>query len=417
MMARSTCTIAALGLAAASTGIVIPVLRPLVDQTGHGSIAAGVFTAAHVIGGILGTACSARALRFAGSARRLAAGALFASILVTLATAAASSLEARIALRLLDGGCHLLAITALVAAATTGDAAARARRAVVMGLAIVLGIAAGLGLGAKLDAIAHAIIGRVLGDLGDPAAARAADLFGRPEAALVAAAVLSGGALLVVLLGVADLPLGAAAHHALGRRPPAPGLLAFGERYIFGTLTVAMPYLASRSRVGMVLGVFMVASVIAMPVARRFATRWGARRLAVRSTLGFAVTLGVAGGFDVLGSIGAALAWAIACGGSAGALYACALVLVARSSELDERMRDMGTVYAAGSAGHALGALTAGLLIAALPGMLVVAVPGIAIIAAATIGVWISVPDAALDCPVIGGIAGGETPVPDQPVT
>jgi len=44
-------------------------------------------------------------------------------------------------------------------------------------------------------------------------------------------------------------------------------------------------------------------------------------------------------------------------------------------------------------------------------------VPGIAIIAAATIGVWISVPDAALDCPVIGGIAGGETPVPDQPVT
>lgn len=410
--------IGGLVLAAASTGVVIPVLQPLVEQTGHGAIAAGVFTAAHVLGGVAGTACGAWALRRAGSPRKLAAQALLASIAVTLATAASASLEARIGLRLLDGACHLLAITALVAIATAGDAATRARRSVVMGLAIVLGVASGLGLGAELDAGARGLARLVLGE---PAAARLAAVFGRPEAALVAAAALSAAALICVLAWVAAdrLPT-AAARRVFGRRPVAPGILAFGERFIFGALTVATPYLASRARVGMVLGVFMTASVIALPIARHYAVSWGPRRLAVRSTIGFAVALGVAAGFDVLASVGPALAWAVACGGSAGALYASALVLVARSPELDERMRDMGTVHAAGSAGHALGALTAGLLIAVLPGMLVVALPGIAIIAAATLGVWITVPDAARDCPVIGGIAAmtdGDRPVTDQPVT
>jgi len=393
----------ALALAAASTGVVVPVLRLLVEETGHGPIAAGVFVAAHVIGGVVGAACGQRALRIAGSARRLAAVALAASIVVTLAMAAIDSLEVRIGLRLLDGGCHLLALTALVAAATAGDAASRAGRAVWMGLAIVLGVASGLGLGAVL---------------GHPAAARFMAALARPEAALLAAAALSGAALLGVLAAVADEPLSLTAPHAHGRRPIAPGLLAFGERFIFGTLTVAMPYLARPSRVGMVLGVFMTASVLALPLARRYALTWGPRRLAVRSTLAFAVTLGSAAIVDVLASPGPALTWAVACGASAGALYASALVLAAQSAALEERMRDMGTVHAAGSAGHALGALSAGLLVAVLPGMLVVTLPGMAIIVAATIGVWITVPAAARDCPVIGGIAAiGADGKPHAPAT
>jgi MFS family permease len=394
----------ALALAAASTGVVVPVLRPLVEDSGYGPIAAGVFIAAHVVGGVVGAGLGAPALRRAGSARRLAAIALATSIVVTLAMAAIPSLEIRIGLRLLDGGCHLLAITALVAAATAGDATARARRAVLMGLAIVLGVAAGLGIGAAL---------------GHPAAARVLAALGHPEAALVAAALLSAAALVTVVAQVPDEPLPAVApSRAQGRPPIAPGLLAFGERFIFGTLSVAMPYLAPPSRVGLVLGVFMTASVIALPIARRYALVWGPRRLAVRSTLAFALTLGAAGAVDVLASAGTALLWAVVCGTSAGALYASALVLAARSVALDERMRDMGAVHAAGSAGHAIGALTAGLLVAVLPGMLVVALPGVAIIVAATLGVWITVPAAARDCPVIGGLAAitgdGE---PSQPAT
>jgi hypothetical protein len=405
----------ALTLAAASTGVIVPSLRALVEYSGGGATAAGVFVAAHVVGGIAGAALGARALRWAGSARRLAGIALATSIALTLALAAIDSLELRIALRLVDGGCHLLAITALIASATAGDPAVRAGRAVWMGVAIVLGVAGGLGLGA---------------------------LLGGPEAALLVAAALSAAALITVVTLLTGEPL-AAVPHAIARdrspvdatkpaarpvpreraSPVAPGLLAFGERFIFGTLTVATPFLAPPARVGMVLGVFMTASLVALPIARRYALRWGARRLAVRSTLAFVVALAPCAVVDVFASLGGALVWAIVCGTAAGALYASALVLAARSAALEDRVRDMGTVHASGSAGHAFGALCAGLLVGVLPGTLVIAVPGMALIAAATFGVWITVPEAAHDCPVIGGLArasddaGTVARDPTQPAT
>jgi MFS family permease len=380
---------AAIALAAASTGVVVPALKSLVEDTGHGPVSAGLFMAAHVLGGVIAALWGAHALRTAGSARRLAVVALAASIAVTLAMAAIEPLELRIVLRFADGACHLLAITALVAAATAGDAALRTRRAVAMGLAIVLGIAGGLGVGAVL---------------------------GHPRVALVVAALLSGASLITVVAHVAAEPLlvvppGAAPSVSPGvsndrrRGPIAPGLLAFGERFIFGTLTVATPFLAEPARVGAVLGVFMVTSVIALGAARRYAVTWGPRKLAVRSTLAFALALAAAAVLDVFASLWIALPWAIVGGGAAGALYASALVLAARSAALEDRMRDMATVNAAGSAGHALGALCAGLLVGVLPGTLVIALPGVAIIAAATIGVWITVPAAARDCPVVGGLA------------
>jgi len=379
----------AIALAAASIGVLIPIMRILVEQAGAGSTAAGVFTASHVLGGVVGAAFGARALRRAGSARALAIVALLGSVGVTLAMAAVSSLAIRIGLRFLDGGCHLLAITALVAAATSGDATLRARRAVTMGVAIVLGIAGGLGIGSQL---------------------------GRPELALLVAALLSAASLAVVVAQVEAEPLPEAAParasdpRTRDRGPFAPGLLAFGERFIFGTLSIALPFLATPARVGMVLGVFMVSSVIAMPLARRYALAASARRLAVRSTLAFALALAAAGVVDILTSVPIALAWAAVAGAAAGALYASALVLVARSTVIDDRVRDMATVHAAGNAGHALGALVAGVLIAALPSMLAIVIPGVGIIAAATLGVWITVPDAARDCPVIGGLARDDEP-------
>src|SRR5678816_1372617 len=81
----------ALLCAAASTGVIIPALRALVEQTGHGRVAAGIFSAAHVLGGVVGAALGVRALRRAGSARWLAAAALIASIAVTLAMAPVAS--------------------------------------------------------------------------------------------------------------------------------------------------------------------------------------------------------------------------------------------------------------------------------------------------------------------------------------
>jgi hypothetical protein len=376
-----TGTIAALALAAASTGVVVPALRALVEHSGHGQIAAGVFMAAHVIGGVAGAACGTRALRRAGSARALAVAGLVASVAVTLAMAAIDSFAIRVGLRFADGACHLLAITALVAAGTAGPAASRAGRAVTLGLAIVLGVAGGLGIGAAL---------------------------GQPAAVLIVAALLTGSAVVPVVAWVSREPAPAArpappAAPPDRRAPLAPGMLAFCERFSFGSMTVAMAFLLpSAARVGLVLGVFMVASVAAMILAWRRAHAWEPRKLAVRSALGFTLALALAAGIDVLASPGLAAIWAIGTGAAAGALYASALVLATRSANLEDRARGMATVHAAGSAGHALGALSAGTLAVALPGMLVIAVPGIAIIAAAAFGVWRTVPDAVRDCPVIG---------------
>jgi MFS family permease len=367
----------ALVFAAASTGVVVPMLRSLVEQTGHGRIAAGVFTAAHVLGGAAGAVFGRRALRRAGSARRLAVWALIASIAVTLALAAVRTLELRIALRLVDGACHLLAITALVAAATAGDSEQRARRAVIMGVAIVVGVAGGLGLGGA---------------------------FGWPETALIAAAALSGAALATVLARVASEPVPAAlprarARRALPRSGPrahaeprdrgliAPGLLAFCERFSFGSMTVAMPWLAAPTRIGLALGAFMTASLLALGAAWLCARSWVPRWLAMRSALGFAVALAACARIDVLASPAVALIWAVVAGSAAGGLYASALVLATQSAEIEDRARGMATVHAAGSAGHALGALSAGTLDFVLPGMLAIAVPGIAVIAIAAIGV------------------------------
>ncbi|HEX3759665.1 MAG TPA: MFS transporter [Kofleriaceae bacterium] len=386
---RPAATIA-LGCAAASTGVVIPVLRPLVEDTGHGTLAAGVFSAAHVLGGAVGAALGARALRRAGSPRRLAAAALLASVVVTLAMAAVGSLELRIALRFLDGGCHLLAITALVAAATAGDPDQRARRAVILGVAIVLGVAGGLGIGTR---------------------------FVRPAPALVAAAVLSAAALATVLARIAAEPAPARTRPARDRGPIAPGLLAFCERFSFGSMTVAMSFLASPARVGLVLGVFLVASVLSLGAAWRYAPALGPRRLAVRSAIGFTLALACAAAIDVLGSPAIAAIWAVVAGAAAGSLYASALVLATRSAEIEDRARGMATVHAAGSAGHALGALSAGTLAFALPGMLVIAVPGVAVIAAAAIGVWLTVPEATADCPVINALDPPAADRSDQPVT
>ena len=367
----------ALALAAASTGVIVPALRGLVEQSGHGSTAAGVFIAAHVIGGVVGAALGTRALAWAGSARRLAIAGLAASIAVTLAIAAVDDLPVRIGLRFVDGICHLLALTALIGAGTAGEGERRAGRAVWLGVAIVIGVAAGLGIGGVLDA---------------------------PVRALVVAAALSAAGLVATVRGLTDEPHApaVASPRATGPRPFAPGMLAFGERFIFGMLSVASSFLAPPPRVGLVLGVFMTASLCAMPIARRLAAAWGPRKLAVRATLAFVLGLAAAGVVDVFATVPGALVWAIACGLSAGALYASALVLAARAAGLADRVRDMATVQAAGSAGHACGALVAGFAVDWLPGTLAIAAPGVGIIAAAAIGVWLTAPDAARDCPVIG---------------
>ncbi|MBC7973786.1 MAG: hypothetical protein H7138_02290, partial [Myxococcales bacterium] len=47
--------------------------------------------------------------------------------------------------------------------------------------------------------------------------------------------------------------------------------------------------------------------------------------------------------------------------------------------------------------------------------LLAIVIPGVGIIAAATFGVWLTVPEAARDCPVIGGFTReGEPAMPSR---
>jgi MFS family permease len=237
---------------------------------------------------------------------------------------------------------------------------------VMMGLSIVLGVASGIGIGS---------------------------LLANAELAFVVAAALSGVAMVVVLLHLApDAAQGAIPTRARGRGPLAPGLVAFGERFVFGMLSAAIPFLVPPYRVAVVIVPLMVASVIALPFARRYATAWGPRRLALNSAFVLAVTLALTGVVDVFSSWPRALLWAPVPGAAAGALYACALVLVARSAALEDRLRDMGSVHACGSAGFATGALCAGALASSLPGALIIAIPSAAMMLATLVGVWIAIP-------------------------
>jgi MFS family permease len=127
----------------------------------------------------------------------------------------------------------------------------------------------------------------------------------------------------------------------------------------------------------------------------------GVRRVALRSAFALAVALALTGVIDVFSSVAIALAWAPLTGAAAGALYACALVLVARSAALEDRLRDMGSVHAGGSAGFAAGALCAGTLAQLLPGTLVIAVPSAAMMAAALVGLAIAIPPPGRDAPVV----------------
>jgi MFS family permease len=229
------------------------------------------------------------------------------------------------------------------------------------------------------------------------------------------AAALSGAALVTVLVRVPAESLSQASPRPHGRAPLAPGLLAFCERFSFGSMTIAMPWLASPARVGLVLGVSLFTSLAALIAAWRYAPVLGPRKLAVRSALGFSLALAAAAAIDLPGSAAIVILWAVVVGAASGALYASALVLAMQSADLSDRARGMATVHAAGSAGHALGALSAGTLALALPGMLVIAVPGVAVIAAAAIGVWLTVPQATSDCPVIGALDASASPPVAEP--
>jgi MFS family permease len=350
-MKRGVMIGAGIALAAASAGVVIPSMRALATAHGGGAAVTGALVAAHVLGGIGGAALGPRLARRHG-ARRLVAAAFAASCAITAALALAPGVAALIVGRALDGACHLLGVTALLAAGVTGDPARRARTAGWLGMVLVLGVGAGIGAGGAVPA----------------------------SAALLVAAALTAAALVCAVPALDDA-VPPARHAAVRARDVVapPALIAAGERFVFGLLSVTMPFAMTARRTGMILGCFMLASVVVMPWARRAAQRGSARQLACRAATVLAAALALAGVDGVLAGP-AALAWAIVGGAAAGGLYASTLALVAAHERVDDRLAAMAAVHAAGNAGHALGALGAGAALTLVAPHVVVAFAGAGVV-------------------------------------
>jgi hypothetical protein len=325
-------------LAAAGTTTAVPSLKPLVGALGGGEGAAALFVAAHVIGQVLGAVVVRRTLaaRTELEARRMVVGALVASAALTGVMALVAherwGLAPLILLRVADGAAHVAAVMGLLG---TGSGERRLRW---LGALLVVGVAAGLGIGAAL--------------------------VGRGLAVPIAAAAL---------LAAAAVPLALVAVPARVRREvrargpsaaPITSVISVGAmRFSFGAMTVGLPYVAATKHearlVGGTLGVMMLASVATLPLVAAAAHRAGWTAVARLGAAVLAVGLAAIAVPDLIGSY-LGLAWAPVAGLAAAGIYAAALAALAAIEDPGRRTGAVGVVHAAGSAGHAAGALIAG---------------------------------------------------------
>jgi hypothetical protein len=323
-------------LAAAGTTTAVPSLRPLVESLGGGAGAGALFVSAHVIGQVLGAFSVRRGLAAAGelAARRMVVGGLVASAALTAVMALVVherwGLAPLIALRAADGAAHVAVVMGLLGI-SRGE-----RRLRWLGALLVVGVALGLFGGAGLTRYA-------------------------PAVAVGAAALLAALAVPLALVAVpARVP-----REARPRGPaeaPATSVISVGAmRFSFGVLTAGLPFLAGGDdwRVGATFGTMMLASIATLPVVAGLAHRAGWDLVARGSALLLAACLAAIAVPGLIGSY-AGFGWAPIAGIGAAGIYAAALAALAAIDDAGRRTGAVGVVHAAGSAGHAAGALIAG---------------------------------------------------------
>ena len=323
-------------LAAAGTTTAVPSLKDLVAAQGGGEGAAALFVAAHVIGQVLGAIAVRRGLaaRDELAARRMVVGGLVASAALTAVMALAvherSGLAPVLALRAADGTAHVAVVMGLLGI-SRGE-----RRLRWLGALLVIGVAVGL--------------------LGGSALTRYA-----PAVAVGAAALLAAVAVPLALIAVpARVP-----REPRPRGPseaPATSVISVGAmRFSFGVMTAALSFLPASHDwlLGATFGTMMLASIATLPLVAWLAHRAGWAVVARGSALLLAGSLAAIAVPGLIGSY-AGFGWAPVAGLGAAGIYAAALAAIAAIEDPARRTGAVGVVHAAGSAGHAAGALLAG---------------------------------------------------------
>jgi MFS family permease len=339
----------ALLLVAVTVGLPIPGLRLIVvDEFGQGGLTAGAYAGLHVAGTILGSWLWGLWLhRRRGdlALRPMLRLALAGSGVLLITMGFAPSLVLLLVLRFLDGVVHVGIVMLLMGSGAHGGIDERARRMGWLGSIMVLGVGAGLALGGQV-ATYH------------------------PRAVFFVAALCVGVASQLIANAIPQLLSTTPESSAMSpSEPPALGGAVIGpmalvgvERLAMGVLTVALPFGIETQRtgfIGAVLGSFMTASVIAMPLTHLAHRRFGATATCHTSALGLALSLMLVSHPLVLsGPVG--YLWAALSGLCAGALFMSGLLLISLRADLRVRMRALGLVHAAGAVGHAIGSFGAG---------------------------------------------------------
>ncbi|MCC6783061.1 MAG: MFS transporter [Planctomycetes bacterium] len=340
-----------LGLLAAATLIPVtlpvPVLRGLVhDRFAVSEFATSVFMAINMVGALLVAPLAGAFADRTGRVRLGVAVALALDALLFLAMAWTDSFACFLALRALEGGTHITALSLLlsIAAARARDAG-RGRTMGIVGAGITLGVAIGAPLGGAL--------GRV-----------------EPLAPLHVAAALSGA---TALLAAGVLRDGLAhesrptlrAILALARRERAlriPLTYAFVDRFTVGFFTTTFPLWMKRvhdlpaPRIGILLACFLASfGLLAYPMGRL------AERISRTALLagGSAVYGGLLLGLGLVPLDWLPLAM-LALGVSSAVMFVPSLILTGDVAPPAARGTALGAFNAAGSLGFVLGPLTGG---------------------------------------------------------
>jgi MFS family permease len=334
----------------------VTVLRELVQERfGVSELLTSLFMSINMVGAIL-TAPLAGALadRF-GRRRALVAAALLADAALLYALTLDLSFRAFMALRFLEGGAHIFALSLILSLASQSQSDSRRGRA--MGV-----VGAGLTLGVALGAPIGGVIGRT-----DPL---------RPL--LVGSAVVAGAALLAALSlrevgGVGDRPSLARIVAVVRRNRVllAPLAFAFADRFTVGFYTTTFSLYLSRihdlsaPHIGALIMTFMLPfALLSYPLGRL-----AERRSPVAMVCGGSLAYGVGTALVAFWPAGWLPALMLALGIASAVMFVPSLVLTTDVAPPEVRGTALGAFNAAGSLGFVVGPATGGFVSESVAGL------------------------------------------------
>ncbi|MCR9243411.1 MAG: MFS transporter [bacterium] len=327
----------------------VPVLRGLViERFGVDDSLATLFMVANMLGALLAAPIAGLWVDRSGRRRRLCILALLCDAVAMQALAHPLDYGVVLALRVVEGSCHIIALTMLMSLVADSAGERRGRALGSLGVGLTLGVATGAAIGG--------IIGK-----NEP---------------LVTIHAASGLLLLATLAAAWLLPPDITPEKRPGWREVlvafrdsptvrTPLLLAFIDRFTVGFFTTGFPLLLAgvhgvdRPTIGMLLAAFLYPFGLLSYPFGRLAERWSRRRLVGFGSLIYGL------GVISIGTLSPATMWFVMplLGIGSAVMFVPTLLWLLERSPGIGRSTAMASFHAAGSLGFLLGPLACGFLV------------------------------------------------------